>query len=181
MDVLVDAIVQAGEALLVGPCLCSWLYQRGNIMSHIDELAYDEVQAPIIDAVQVQRRVDNWIDRLTVLFQEVTSWAGQNGWTPAEGAPVPMNEKLMQLTGVPPREQPSLVLTSPKGERVWCNPKGLWVIGANGRVDVYGSRDSLVVIDTAHPFERPAWIMFHLPSNGYEGQIFTPAILSVLV
>ncbi len=149
-------------------------------MSYIDELAYDEEEPVVVDKTHVERRVDDWLQRLNSLYADISAWADRNGWLHVEGAPVAMDEELMQRAGLAPREQASLVLTAPGGERVWFKPKGLWVIGANGRVDVYTLKELLLLVDTARQFESPQWVIHYLPSRAGGGQPFTPPMLSQL-
>ena len=118
-------------------------------MSYIDELADGEDDAVTVDKGHIQRRVDDWLHRLTALYAEISIWADQNGWSHTPRRPVSMHEELMQRAGLPARDQPSLILTPPKGERIWFKPKGLWVIGANGRIDIYTTTDLLLLVDTA--------------------------------
>ncbi len=150
-------------------------------MSYIDDLAYDEEEPVVVDRAHVERRVKDWLQRLTSLYGEISVWADRNGWSHAEGAPVAMKEELMRRSGLPPREQASLVLTSPGGERVWIKPKALWVIGANGRIDVHSLKASVLLVDTARPFEPASWVMHYLPSKPEGGRPFAPAMLANLV
>lgn len=150
-------------------------------MSYIDELAQVEEQAPAVDREHVERRVDDWLRRLKALYAEVTGWAVQNGWAFASDLPVPMNEQMMQRVGLPRREQQSLVLTASTQQRVWFKPKGLSVIGANGRVDVYTLKQSLILLDMAPQFKPAMWVLHHLPGKPDGGQPFTPGNLAQLV
>lgn len=149
-------------------------------MSYIDELAHDEDEPIVVDHDHVLRRVEDWLQRIALLYRDISTWADRNGWSHASGSPVPMNEELMQRAGLLPREQASLVLTSPKGDRVWFKPKGLWIIGANGRVDVYTLKELLLLVDTARQFEPAHWVAHHLPSTAAGGQDFNPNMLAQL-
>ena len=65
----------------------------------------------------------------------------------------------MQRCGITEREQPSLSVRSPQGAEIWIWPKALWVIGANGRVDIFSAKDVYVLVDVADEFQAPRWIL----------------------
>ena len=63
----------------------------------------------------------------------------------------------MEKFSIPAREKDSLELLH-DGEiitEVW--PYGLWIIGANGRLDLVKGNDIYVVTDQAKTFEAPEW------------------------
>jgi len=39
-------------------------------------------------------------------------------------------------------------------------PLGLWVIGANGRVDVFTEKAAPMLVDAADPFKTPIWKLY---------------------
>jgi len=86
----------------------------------------------------VKRRLDDWLKRLNDLFSEISSWCKENGWRVEAGSYIPYyNTELMQQKNIAKINQPSLKILDPTGKEILINPKGLWVIGANGRVDIY--------------------------------------------
>lgn len=149
-------------------------------MRDVDELTYDDGET-VIDRQIVERQVDDWLDRLRSLFGGIAGWATEHGWSHAEAAALPMHEDLMQQAGVAARQVIGMVVATPSGERVWFKPKALWVIGANGRIDVYARRKSLVLIDVARPFDPPNWVMYDLPTDDLAGRPFSPDVLLDLV
>ncbi len=48
-------------------------------------------------------------------------------------------------------------------------PKGLWVIGANGRIDILTHSGSYIVVDTAEKLKKPKWQVF-LPLDKRSGK-----------
>jgi hypothetical protein len=104
-------------------------------MSERDQIG--DVDEPEISKESVVKRVKDWLKRLDALLNQIKNWASANGWTVEDGAPVPMREEPMERFAVPESRQPSLSIRSVQGAEIWIKPKGLWVIGANGRVDIY--------------------------------------------
>jgi hypothetical protein len=127
----------------------------------------------------VEERVKDWIDRLHVLFQDVRAWAIENGWRVDDSGTVGMHEKLMQKFGVPATKQPTLRLDGDHGYALF-KPKGLWVIGANGRIDLYTSKGTFIIMDLAERRAVPRWTIFRA-SQKRDGDLFTPAMIANLV
>lgn len=127
----------------------------------------------------VQHRVDDWIGRLETLFQGAEAWADAHGWTASHLRTIAMNEDPVQRHDVTPAEQPVLRVEGPQGAYALFKPKGLWVIGANGRVDLYTSKGVYVLIDQAEEFREPLWRLFRV-SEKPEGIPYTPELLAEL-
>lgn len=143
------------------------------------EQPLDDLDEPQITAEDVDRRVDDWLRRLDGLFAEIKTWANANGWSVEDGAPIPMHEEPMERLGVRERQQPTLSLRSPEGAEVWIKPKGLWVIGANGRVDMYSRKGAFTLVDVADEFETPRWILHRIGQGA--GQPFEPGQVADMV
>ena len=102
----------------------------------------DDVTDETVDAVYVQRRVDDWVARVEGLYAELRGWL-PDGWSASAGAPVRMHEEMMRRFDVAPREIPTLRLAGAADECAVLEPRGLWIVGANGRVDMRGGGASL--------------------------------------
>ena len=131
-------------------------------------------------AEDVQERVADWLERLKGWFQETETWADEHGWTAFPMPSVPMNEDPMLAYKVRPAEQPVLKVQGPDGRYALFKPKGLWVIGANGRIDLYTSKGAFVLLDRAETFQEPLWRIFRATSER-EGLPYDPALLADLV
>jgi len=40
-------------------------------------------------------------------------------------------------------------------------PKGLWMVGANGRIDLLSTKGNYMLVDFAEQFEPPYWKLFN--------------------
>jgi hypothetical protein len=130
-----------------------------------------------ITAEEIQRRVENWLERLRQLYEQINLWAGAHEWQASEVAPVLMDEELMQRFHVQPVQQPALRLEKSNGKYAFFKPKALWVIGANGRIDLYTTQGTFVVVDQAERFEDPKWTVFGIGGRR-QGVPFTADLLS---
>jgi hypothetical protein len=115
----------------------------------------EETTSQEIDRNHVMRRVDDWADRVSALYADICNWLPA-GWTAQRRGVVKMHEQLMHKFGVPARDLPVLELSS--GERsARLEPRGLWIIGANGRLDLFAGPHHYMIIDTAENLQPPQW------------------------
>jgi hypothetical protein len=154
----------------------------------------DESAKPLeadVSPEHVKLRVDDWSKRLNKLFKQITKWAQENDWEVQAGPVIPMTDEPVRHSKLEPFDQPSLKLSRKDNALViWVRPKGLWIIGANGRVDVTSSKESAMLTDVAEPFQPPRWRIYLVtsrpknePQGGTlktSGTTFKPQLLSEL-
>jgi hypothetical protein len=116
----------------------------------------EDVTSETIDAQHIRRRVDDWEERLNGLFAAIGGWL-PDGWEAREGAPVVMHEELMRRFGVAAKRMPTLELRDRAGHVAKLVPRGLWIIGSNGRVDLKRDGCRYLMVDMAESFEAPDW------------------------
>ena len=85
----------------------------------------------------------------------------------------------MQKFGVPATKQPTLRLDGDHRYALF-KPTGLWVIGANGRLDLYTSKGTFIIVDLAERGAAPRWTIFRA-SKKRDGDLFTPGMVANLV
>lgn len=104
----------------------------------------------------VVRRVADWAQRVDALYQQLEAWLPV-GWTVKREHSTTLNEELMQKYQVPAHAFPVLSLDY-KGQRsVVIEPRGLWIIGANGRLDIMSEAGHHVIVDLAEIFAPSDW------------------------
>jgi hypothetical protein len=116
----------------------------------------EEVTTQQIDRDHIARRVDDWADRINSLYRQIEEWLPL-GWSADRPVTVSMHEELMQKFGIGGRDLPVLRLSYHGTPSARIEPRGLWIIGANGRLDLFGGSGHYVIIDTAENFESPDW------------------------
>jgi len=141
--------------------------------------AIEESPQTTVTKELVQERVRDWKNRLSDLFQEVRIWAMGNGWQVDSSGAVVMHEELMEKFDVPATKQPTLRLDDKRGYALF-KPKGLWVIGANGRIDLYTSKGTFIIVDLAEHGAAPRWTIFRA-SQKRDGDLFKPEMIANLV
>lgn len=135
-----------------------------------------------LTAAEVRHCVSDWEDRITDLFREVESWAQASGrlaearW----GRRQQRNEWLLQLTHVAPRELPTLDLDIHAGHRIWAVsllPSARWVVGANGRIDLFVGESHYLLVDMEGRNGQPSRWMIVTPDARRNMIRFTRPVL----
>jgi hypothetical protein len=116
----------------------------------------NEVTSETVDAQHIRRRVEDWERRLNGLYARIGEWL-PDGWEARRGASVLMHEELMRKFGVAAKRLPTLELHDRAGQVVKLEPRALWIIGGNGRVDLKHHRGRYHIVDSAENFEAPDW------------------------
>ena len=116
----------------------------------------DEVTSETVDAAHIRRRVEDWEERLSGLFAMIGEWLPE-GWEARQGAPVVMHEELMRKFGVAAKRMPTLEIHGRMGHVARLEPRALWIIGGNGRVDLKHDGQRYLIVDLAENFEAPDW------------------------
>lgn len=115
----------------------------------LEELARDKLTRE-----QVELRVGDWLERLRNLRAQIEEWLYQPEFellVIEDREPATMNEELMQRFGVRPREMPVFDIKSGSQRVMRVLPKGLWIVGANGRVDLITRTSAPILADLAEP------------------------------
>ncbi len=116
----------------------------------------DEVTSEAVDAAHIRRRVEDWEERVSRLYAMLDDWL-PDGWHAHRGVPVVMHEELMRKFGVPAKRMPTLDLRDRAGHTARLEPRALWIIGENGRIDLKHDGCHYFIVDTAENFAQPNW------------------------
>lgn len=112
---------------------------------------------------KVTERVNDWLLRLSKLKALMESWL-LPGMTIVDRPPTLMNEELMRKFGVGPAAMPTFDVQEATRRVMRVQPKGLWIIGANGRVDLITVSASYILVDKAANLQPPNW-QFYTSTN----------------
>ena len=117
----------------------------------------DDVTDEEVDARYIRRRVDDWEKRVGDLYRTIGKWLPDD-WISREGPSLCMQEEMMRRSDVPARQIPTLLLANASGKSAMLEPRGLWIIGGNGRVDMTCGDRHYLIVDMAGSFEEPVWL-----------------------
>jgi hypothetical protein len=139
----------------------------------------EEVTSETITREHVVKRVDDWVRRLNSLFEHVEGWLPA-GWRVSRRGNVQMHEAMMKRFRLKPRSVPILELTSDKGSTAYLEPRALWIVGTNGRVDLYSGDKHHVIIDLSKAFAKPNWQISDFNDRRESGRLDRRKLASAL-
>ena len=116
----------------------------------------EDVTSETIGAEHIARRVEDWARRVTGFYATIGDWL-PDGWQAREGRPMLMHEELMRKFGIGRKEIPTLMLIGRAGNSAKLEPRGLWIIGGNGRIDLKRDGRRYLIVDMASNFDAPDW------------------------
>jgi len=116
----------------------------------------EETTEQDIDRDHIERRIDDWANRIDALYHEIEGWLPL-GWSAARPGTVRMHEEPMQRFGVAARELPVLELSFNGTPSARIEPRGLWIVGLNGRLDLFRGREHYIIFDIADNFDPADW------------------------
>jgi hypothetical protein len=142
-----------------------------NVLQEVTELD--------LTPAHVARRVDDWVRRIDSLFAKIESWLPP-GWAAERIRNVRMHEELMQKFNIPARTLPILDLVHGGRLAASIEPRGLWIIGTNGRLDLTRGDDRYIITDEAENFGQPAWRISPFSNRLSLRPLDRDALLSIL-
>ena len=129
---------------------------------------------------RIAERVADWIGRLEKLK------ATMREWLPADMSVVdrpatPMHEELMRKFKVSTAQMPTFEVRRGTERVMRVQPKGLWIIGANGRVDLITATASFILVDESEPLSgTPNWQYYTSANKQRPTQLDQAQFISLL-
>lgn len=118
-----------------------------------------------IDKQHVVKRVKDWEKRVSELYTTISSWLAGSEYSLRFGPKILMYEELMQQFNVPATNLPTADIYDSTTCILTLKPKGLWIIGANGRIDILSHKTNYLLIDYAEQFRKPDWRIVNSKKN----------------
>ena len=125
----------------------------------------------------IEKRLEDWKSRISNLYSSIEHWLASNpSYSIKIQTEVPMYEEIMQQYQVEPTTMKVLDIYKANHIIATIKPIGLWLIGANGRVDILCKNGSATLIDKSDKFEKSNWIAYS-GTKSYEGKPFNNRFL----
>ena len=135
---------------------------------------------------QALHRLSDWRDRVHELYSNIESALRGKPFRPDREGKHTSNEELPQRIGLAQAELPKVdilrIVRRDGTNAAVLFPRGLWIIGANGRIDLriipsVGGTESYLLLDQSEPLSGPAqWVRVPIGSP-FEREQFDPAWL----
>lgn len=101
-----------------------------------------------VDAKRVKDRVADWVGRLERLYAQLDKWVqGVPDVRVERDTMQQVIEPLMERFSVPPRNVPAYTVFVNKKYRIAFVPSAVWIMGANGRVNVTTNVRQHILVD----------------------------------
>lgn len=109
----------------------------------------------------VHDRVEDWVERISDLYDFVESRSKNDPTLRFDRSKnTIMHEELMERYGYGAKEIPVLDIYRKNKLLATFQPIGLWVVGANGRVDVLTKDGAHILVDLSDKGEPPNWVVY---------------------
>ncbi|MFA6597060.1 MAG: hypothetical protein WCS69_04995 [Ignavibacteriaceae bacterium] len=114
-----------------------------------------------IDKQHVVKRVDDWKKRVSDLYSTIELWLKSSDYYIKRGSKLKMYEELMSEFSVRATDIETADIYKDNKIVLTLKPKGLWIVGANGRIDLLSTKGNYMLVDFAEQFESPHWQLFN--------------------
>ena len=114
-----------------------------------------------ISRIRFKSRVDDWLARINLLYEQIEKWVQDyNEMVSLKNRHIKMHEKLMETHHISAKKIEILDICIQKEIILSFIPFGLWIFGANGRLDVVAKNKTWLLIDKSQPFEpKQEWTL----------------------
>lgn len=134
-----------------------------------------------MDTTYIQKRVDDWQKRVHNLIETIKSWSKENKSLSVQPTrSQKMHEGLMKTFNVSMVEIDSVDIKLNNKTIIVLKHFGLWIMGANGRLDLLTAKGNFVLVDEAEKFHDPKWKLF-LKNDKKKGIEFTKDSFNQLI
>jgi hypothetical protein len=159
-------------------------YKNWKIDIILNNLKFNEGDSLLVeymDTLHIKMRVDDWEIRVHNLIENLKEWTKDNDFIKINPSrKLKMHEGLMKTFNVSMREIESADILKNDKIIFALKPFGLWIIGANGRIDLLSAKGNYILIDEAESFQQPKWKLF-LKNNKKQGKDFTKDVFNQLL
>jgi len=131
------------------------------VLNGIEFKENESLTVSVIESSHIQKRVDDWKNRVDELYKVVNIWILQKpNYSCKFGQQTAMFEDLMKTFEIPKQSINTLDVLLNQKIILAFKPKGLWIIGANGRIDIISAKGSFMIVDIAEQFQTPQWQIY---------------------
>lgn len=133
-------------------------------------------------AEEARAEIEDWKGRIADLFAMIRGAATRlDGWNVDDSRTSVINERIMQLRGIPAYPLPILELHGPAKATVKFIPDARWVSGTRGRVMILGTRRPARLLDLSDAPGATDWRLFDPTTWQAGGVALTSDAIAALI
>lgn len=111
-----------------------------------------------INKSHIEDRLTDWRERIGELYDGIENWLRNDlQYSFERSNPTTLEVEMMEKFGVNKIQLPTANIFRHGKLVTSLKPKGLWVIGANGRVDLISKSKRIMLLDLADQFQPADW------------------------
>lgn len=130
----------------------------------------------------IEQRANGWIEKIEQLYSFVAeTLKDEPNVQYKTDQNMIMHEEMMERHGISPKQVPIFDLFVKNQLKATFKPIGLWVIGANGRVDILTPKGAYILADIGDDDIHPHWTVFALGSAKRKQEVFDAEFVKKLV
>lgn len=130
-------------------------------LSGLNFVEQESLRIEYMDTNYIRSRVDDWESRIKNLIKDISIWSKESGiFSIRSSRKFWMYEEMMKSFNVPMREIETIDILKNNKVIISLKPFSLWIMGANGRIDLLTAKGNFVLVDEAERFNPPIWKLY---------------------
>jgi hypothetical protein len=166
--------------------LCLFIITQDGNTPNLYEMppmdVWEKTEQGIFRRARVADEVEDWEKRINQLYADVQSWFAAHGHVKFDQTrAVTMSEELMQKYAVSERKLPVLDVLRQDQVSASFVPRGLWILGAHGRIDIIMQEETRILIALKNQTQHYDWHLVSFDNNRKTIPFTKDAFLEMLV
>jgi hypothetical protein len=130
---------------------------------------------------EVEMRIQDWRNRIKELFDNFKEWSAESlDCLVKIQADQEMYEEMMKQFDVKPQKLFSADIYR-KGKLIMTfKPAGLWLIGANGKIDILSKSGAKFLVDRSFNYRKPDWKIYLSHDNKSQNELTKSIFLKLI-
>jgi len=130
-------------------------------LKNIDLNNTESISVEIMDSEYILKRIKDWKNRIEDLYYQISEWIKEKQFYSLKITPdLEMFEEMMEKFEIKKEIMNSADIYFNKKLQLTFKPYGLFIIGANGRIDIISKAGNFLLIDNSQQFEKPDWRIY---------------------
>lgn len=138
-----------------------------NRISRLDVVAkevYEQIAKEIYEQtkyqIEIKEDIEDWKSRISTLYNSVKNWLDSTSYVTKEKSDVFMYEELMDKYHISSKKLVALDIYCNDQMVATFKPKGLWIIGTKGRIDILSKKGGVSLIDKPEENDESHWLAY---------------------